>query len=159
MQLEVSSSVHRDIRNLGIGDLPALLQIYSHLHRKDEPLPGPDVVASVWSEFLSSPHFLCFGGYEREFLVSSCTLAIIPNLTRGCRPCGLIENVVTHSDHRNKGWGKALLAHALRAAWERRCHKVELTTGRNDEAIVRFYEAAGFDSHDRRAFVARSNAA
>jgi len=34
---------------------------------------------------------------------------VIPNLTRACRPYGVIENVVTHSSHRGQGWGHALL--------------------------------------------------
>lgn len=153
-----TSTVHRDFRVLETADLPALLQLYAHLHRKDEPLPEPSVVKSVWSELLSSPHFFCFGGYENAFLVASCTLAIIPNLTRGCRPYALIENVVTHVDYRNKGWGQALLSHALSTAWERRCHKVMLMTSRKDDAIVRFYEAAGFDKNDKQAYVARPSA-
>ncbi len=37
-------------------------------------------------------------------MVATCTLVVIPNLTRGGTPYALIENVVTHTDHRNKGY-------------------------------------------------------
>jgi ribosomal protein S18 acetylase RimI-like enzyme len=154
-----ASSTPRDIRALSDIDLPALLQLYAHLHRKDEPLPEPRVVESVWGELLSSPHFFCFGGHENGSLVSSCTLVIVPNLTRGCRPYALIENVVTHTDYRNRGWGHTILSHAMGAAWTRRCHKVMLMTGRKDDAIIRFYESAGFDRNDKQAYVARPSAA
>jgi len=139
-------------------DLPALLALYQELHSSDSPLPEPAVVESTWQEVLSSPHLKCFGVYLGNELVSSCVLSVIPNLTRGCRPYGLIENVVTHKRHRNQGYGKAVLAHALSFAWSKRCYKVMLLTGRKDEAVSRFYESAGFDRNDKQAFVARSAA-
>jgi GNAT superfamily N-acetyltransferase len=79
----------------------------------------------------------------------------VPNLTRACRPYGLIENVVTHPNHRNKGHGKAVLAHSLSFAWSQDCYKVMLLTGSKREAVYRFYEAAGFDRNEKQAFVAR----
>ena len=88
-------------------------------------------------------------------LISSCTLTIIPNLTRACRPFGVIENVVTQSAYRGQGWGRALLQHALAHAWQARCYKVMLMTGRKDENTLRFYEQSGFERHGKQAFVAR----
>jgi GNAT superfamily N-acetyltransferase len=82
-------------------------------------------------------------------------LSIIPNLSRGCRPYGLVENVVTHEGFRRKGCGTAVLAKALALARESGCYKVMLLTGRKDEGIFRFYESAGFDGNDKRAFLAR----
>lgn len=88
-------------------------------------------------------------------LVASCNLTIIPNLTRACRPYGLIENVVTHRAYRNRGFGKAVLARAVEVAWEQDCYKVMLMTGRKDEATLRFYQSAGFDPKGKQAFVAK----
>jgi GNAT superfamily N-acetyltransferase len=90
-----------------------------------------------------------------QTLVSSCALSVIPNLTRGCKPYGLIENVVTHSNHRNQGYGKALLAHTLAYAWSVGCYKVMLLTGRKDPATFQFYESAGFNRHEKQAFIAK----
>jgi GNAT superfamily N-acetyltransferase len=42
-------------------------------------------------------------------LVASCTLTLTPNLARGTRPWGQIENVVTHRDYRKRGLGQALV--------------------------------------------------
>ena len=70
----------------------------------------------------------------------------------------LIENVVTHREHRNKGWGKAVLKHALAHAWSAGCYKVMLLTGRKEESVFRFYEGAGFSRHGKQAFVARAEA-
>ena len=116
------------------------------------------MVEAVWQELLANPRCRYFGAFEDGRLISSCTLMVIPNLTRACRPYGLIENVVTHADFRNKGYGKAVLAQALEFAWSEHCYKVMLLTGRKDEATTRFYEGAGFDRNGKQAFVAKPEA-
>lgn len=143
------------IRELRPHELEALLALYVHLHERDDPLPPHDEVEAVWSEALANPGIKYFGGFAEGALVSSCTLTVIPNLTRACRPYGVIENVVTHAAHRGRGWGRAVLAHALGEAWRQRCYKVMLLTGRKDEATLRFYERAGFDRHGKQAFLAK----
>jgi GNAT superfamily N-acetyltransferase len=145
-----------NIRELQSHDLSSLLGLYTHLHVGDEPPPSAATAEAVWSEALANPRIRYFGGFASGSLVSSCTVTIIPNLTRGCRPYGVIENVVTHAEHRGQGWGRAILAHALGEAWRQNCYKVMLLTGRKDEATLRFYQRAGFDPHGKQAFVAKS---
>jgi GNAT superfamily N-acetyltransferase len=146
---------HMRIRQLQSGDLGDLLSLYKHLHTSDTPLAPETVAQSVWGELMSSPNYRYYGAYVDNHLVSSCTLTVIPNLTRSCRPYGVIENVVTHVDHRRRGYATALLRAALADAWTARCYKVMLLTGRKDEATFRFYEAAGFDRNEKQAFVAK----
>jgi GNAT superfamily N-acetyltransferase len=145
-----------NIRELQPGELHSLLALYAHLHERDDPRPPDATVEAVWSEALANPRIKYFGGFASGGdLVTSCTLTVIPNLTRSCRPYGVIENVVTHAAHRGHGWGKAVLSHALGEAWRQRCYKVMLLTGRKDEGTLRFYEQAGFDRHGKQAFVAK----
>jgi GNAT superfamily N-acetyltransferase len=144
-----------NIRELQPHELQALLALYAHLHERDDPLPPSAAVEAVWAEALANPRISYFGGFASGVLVSSCTLTVIPNLTRACRPYGIIENVVTHAAHRRQGWGMAILGHALGEAWRQHCYKVMLLTGRKDEGTLRFYESAGFDRHAKQAFVAR----
>lgn len=143
------------IRRIQSHELTLLLDLYAHLHAEDGPRPAQEVIEAVWQEAFANPRCRYFGAYEDDQLISSCTLMVIPNLTRSCRPYGVIENVVTHSGFRNQGHGKAVLAHALEFAWSEQCYKVMLLTGRKDEATMRFYEGAGFDRHGKQAFVAR----
>lgn len=142
------------IRALGPSDLPDLLTLYTHLHERDEPLPEQSAIDAVWKEILANPRIRYFGVFADLSLISSCTIAIIPNLTRACRPYGLIENVVTRADLRGHGHGKAMLGAALEFAWSQDCYKVMLMTGRKDEATLNFYRAAGFDGDAKRAFIA-----
>lgn len=144
-----------NIRLLESHDLQPLLALYTHLHEHDDQLPPQPAIEAVWSEALANPRIHYFGGFAADNLVTSCTLTVIPNLTRGCRPYGVIENVVTHAVHRGQGWGKAVLTHALGEAWRQRCYKVMLLTGRRDEGTLRFYEQAGFDRQGKQAFVAK----
>jgi predicted GNAT family acetyltransferase len=104
---------------------------------------------------MASPSHRYFGAFVDERLVASCALTVIPNLTRSCRSYGVIENVVTHKDHRRRGYATALLKAALANAWAAQCYKVMLLSGRKDEATLRFYEAAGFDRNEKQAFIAK----
>ena len=124
-------------------DLPELLNLYRHLHPQ-EPPPEPATAARVWRALLTSGVTTVIVARAGEQLLSSCTLAIVPNLSRGGRSYGVIENVVTHADHRRRGLGRRVLAHALDRAWAADCYKVHLATGSQREATLRFYESAGF---------------
>ncbi len=76
-------------------------------------------------------------------LASTCMLAVI------------IENVVTHPDHRCEGLGRSVLAFAFQAAWSVDCYKVMLATGSRKPETLRFYEAAGFIRGFKTFFEAR----
>ena len=148
-----------EIRELKPDELYLLLDLYTHMHDKDDPLPEQTVINRVWAGICANPDHKIWGLFidtGRDLrLVSSCVLCVIPNLTRGCRPYGLIENVVTHADFRRQKYGNALINHALDYAWQQNCYKVMLMTGRKDEGVFRFYESAGFDRNAKQAFLAK----
>jgi GNAT superfamily N-acetyltransferase len=138
------------LRELGLGDAEALLDLYTHLNPGDA-LPSAEAVRAVFAH----PGLRHFGRLADGRLVASCNLAVVPNLTRGGRSYGVIENVVTQAEHRGQGHGQAVIAHAVEQAWAAGCYKVVLTTSRKDPAVWAFYERCGFDSGDKRAFVIR----
>ncbi|MFC2033943.1 GNAT family N-acetyltransferase [Chloroflexota bacterium] len=144
-----------EIREVQENELNELLKLYLHLHSSDDSSPENEVVKSIWHEIKSNPNLKYFGLYIKGKLVSSCTIIIVPNLTRGFRPYGVIENVVTHNNFRRNSYGKAILSHALKYAWERNCYKVMLQTGRKDEGTYQFYESVGFDRYAKKAFLAK----
>lgn len=86
-------------------------------------------------------------------IVSSCVCVIIPNLTHAHRPYTLIENVVTDSAYRRRGLASACLAYAAEIAHSENCYKIMLMTGAKDEETLHFYESAGFNRHDKTAFI------
>ncbi|MCV2369874.1 GNAT family N-acetyltransferase [Roseateles oligotrophus] len=147
-----------NIREIHPNELPELLALYAHLHVSDAQLPEKAVIQAVWQELMANPRYKYFGGYLDNNLIASCTITVVPNLTRGCKPYGVIENVVTHASHRSQGYGRAVLAQALSHAWSAGCYKVMLLTGRKDEATLQFYESAGFSPHEKQAFIAKPEA-
>jgi GNAT superfamily N-acetyltransferase len=133
--------------------LSALLDLYAYLHQKDAPRPDRSEIEQVWDRALANDGIRYFGYFSGKQLVSSCTITVIPNLTRSCRPYALVENVVTHGSFRRRGYGKAVLQEALNFAWSRGCYKVMLMTGRLDEGTFAFYESLGFRRDIKQAFV------
>ncbi len=135
-------------------DLPGVLALYRHLHPED-PKPDATLLERAWSAFLSSGLTTLFVADAAGWLVLSCTLAIVPNLSRGARPYGVIENVVTHPDHRRTGLGRDVLQAALDTAWQADGYKVVLATGSTREATLRFHEGAGFRRGGKTYFEVR----
>lgn len=141
------------IREATENDLAQLLMLYTHLH-DETPLSADTDTQRLWQSILNNPSLHYFVAEWDEQIVSTCNLTIIPNLTRGARPYGLIENVVTHQHHRGRGIGTAVLKQALAFAWEQGCYKVMLLTGRGEQT-ERFYEKAGFVRGLKTGFIAK----
>jgi GNAT superfamily N-acetyltransferase len=131
------------IREAAREDLAAVLSLYAHLHDADEKA-GERVLERICLEIPADPRTHLFILEYEGVPVATCVLHIHSNLTRGARPYGLIENVVTHREYRNRGFGTTLLTHAPGYAWERNCYKVMLLTGQNEPNVFRLYEKAGF---------------
>lgn len=81
---------------------------------------------------------------EEGRVVSSVQLAIVENITHNLRSFGVIENVVTHGEYRNRGFASALLEQATEIAKEHNCYKLFLETGSNRESTLNFYRNNGF---------------
>lgn len=143
------------VRYIRRDELDELLALYEHLHEEGD-LPPPDRgrLEGLWDAILADPRIHYFVGEFEGGLISSCTLDIVPNLTRGARPYGLVENVVTHAAYRRRGFATAVLREAQRVAWEQDCYKVMLLTGAKEEATLRFYQRAGFERGVKTGFIA-----
>jgi len=131
------------VREAAREDLDAVLFLYGHMHDADESV-DLHTLQAAWEGILADPRTHLFILESGGVPVATCVLHILQNLTRGARPYGLIENVVTRREFRNRGFGTALLTHALDHAWEQGCYKVMLLTGRREQNVFRLYEKAGF---------------
>ena len=149
------AAAEAEIRELGPGDLDALLGAYAQLHADDAPLPPRPELEALWSRICADPGLVYLGAFRGEELVATCTAAIVPNLTRGARPYAVIENVVTHPAHRREGLGSAVIQSILERCWAAGCYKVMLLSGFERDAAHRFYERNGFDMNAKRGFVIR----
>ena len=140
------------LREAILSDINSLQQLYLHLHETDK-LPESEELHALWNEIIEDENYYIFVGEIEGKIVSSVTLVIIKNLTRGMKPYALIENVVTDKGYRNRGYAKALMQSAIEIAKNRGCYKIMLLTGAKNESILRFYEQCGFNSKDKTAFI------
>jgi len=142
-----------NIRDVREDEMHQLLELYRHLNADDLPLPPADHLLELWKSICRNDWLACLAAEVDGRLVSSCTLAIVPNLTRGARPYAVVENVVTHSEYRRCGLGTAVLRAAVERARVKGCYKVMLLTGSKQEATLRFYEGAGFRRDVKTGFL------
>jgi GNAT superfamily N-acetyltransferase len=136
-------------------EINGLLVLYKYLNPEDPDMSGTEYIKELWKEVFNEPGRYYLVAEEDGIIVSSCTLMVIKNLTRGGRPFGFIENVVTQPDYRKKGYGTAILHKAVYIANENKCYKVILLTGRKEESVHRFYERAGFEKGIKTGYIMR----
>lgn len=134
-------------------DLPSLQALYEHLNPGDAA-PDLEEAADILERFARYDGSEVLMGFCEGRAAASCTLVVIPNLTRGGAPYALVENVVTDPQYRKRGFGKALLTEALNRAWAQGCYKVMLLTGSKRPSTLAFYGDAGFEQ-SKTGFQAR----
>ena len=139
------------VRKAREDDLQALLTLYLHLHETGIPEDTPGL-RRTWETILRDENHHIIVYETKDGIVSSCVCVIVPNLTRGARPYALVENVVTHADHRRRGYAAACLDYAKTLAEEAGCYKMMLLTGAKD-STQEFYRRAGYNSADKTAFI------
>ena len=140
------------VREIKVSELSELLELYTHLHELGIPEES-DRLRDTWAQICGdeSHHIIVCEVDGR--IVSSCVCVIIPNLTRNIRPYALVENVVTHTEYRGKGYATACLDYAKGLAVKSGCYKIMLLTSAKDASTMRFYTQAGYNSSDKTAFI------
>lgn len=140
------------IREIKPYDLDGLLELYTHLHNNRLPEKS-DRLLELFDKILKDENHHIIVAEEDGKLVSSCVCVIVPNLTHNLRPYALIENVVTDEAYRKRGLATACLSYAKELAIRENCYKLMLMTGSKLESTLKFYENAGYNRHDKTAFI------
>lgn len=140
------------VREIRENELNELLELYLHLHESSVPEITENLLKTWEAIVQDKNHHIIVKEVDNK-IVSSCVCVIIPNLTRNIRPYAFIENVVTNKDHRSKGYATECLNFAKAIAEKENCYKMMLLTGSKEEATLRFYNKAGYNSADKTAFI------
>lgn len=140
-------------RRARISDFESLLKLFAaaEVSAAAEPFAR---VREIWQETVESDHTAVFVLDSGSKIAATCTLITVPNLLRGGRRHGFLENAVTHPQHRGRGFGRAVVASALNYAWIVNCHHVLMQSGRADPRVHSFYKALGFRPGLRIGYVA-----
>ncbi|HLY80471.1 MAG TPA: GNAT family N-acetyltransferase [Caulobacteraceae bacterium] len=138
-------------------DLPSLLELFAcaEVSAHAEPI---ERARAIWAETLASDATDVFVAIEAGRVAATCMLITVPNLLRGGRRLGVLENVASHPAFRRGGYGRAVVEAALQAAWAKGCFHVSMQSGRQDPAVHRFYKDRGFIGGLRTAYVAHNPA-
>lgn len=140
------------VREVNECELHKLLELYLHLHEETIPKMTEHLL-STWKTIIGDKnHHIIVKEIDGK-IVSSCVCVIIPNLTRDIRPYAFIENVVTHSNYRGKGYATECLNYARDIAINSNCYKMMLLTGSKNDKTLNFYTNAGYNSTDKTAFI------
>ena len=133
-------------------DLKEVLELYLCLHEESVPETS-EHLSETWNQIIQDEnHHVIINEVDGK-IISSCVCVIIPNLTRNVRPYAFVENVVTHSDYRGKGYATECLNFAKAIAEKQNCYKMMLLTGSKKPKTLRFYENAGYNCTDKTAFI------
>ena len=140
------------VRKAHENDLQEILELYLYLHEKSIPEMS-EHLADTWRQIIQDENHHLIVKVVDGKIVSSCVLVVIPNLTRNVRPYAFVENVVTHSDYRGKGYATECLNFAKEIAEKQNCYKIMLLTGSKEQKTLDFYRNAGYNSTDKTAFI------
>ena len=145
------------IRKAKASDAEDLKELYFHFLTKYPPVEEQDM--GLWEEMLErfekDDKMYILVAEEDGRVVSTVQMAIIESLTHNVRGFAVVENVVTHSDYRNRGYASALLQKASEIATEHRCYKISLETGSNRESTLNFYRNNGFVIDEKHSCLKR----
>ena len=140
------------VREIRENELNKLLELYLYLHETSVP-EMTEHLKNTWNTIMKDKNHHIIVKEIGGNIVSSCVCVIIPNLTRNIRPYAFIENVVTNSAYRGKGYATECLNYAKEIAIKENCYKLMLLTGSKEEATLKFYSNAGYNSSDKTAFI------
>ena len=96
------------VREIEENELNELLHLYLFLHEETVP-EMTEHLKNTWDTIIMDKNHHIIVNEVNGKIVSSCVCVIIPNLTRNIRPYAFIENVVTHSAYRGKGYATECL--------------------------------------------------
>lgn len=135
------------IRLLGAADASEACALYRVLM--------PDVADTAQFEtILSHPGTFVAGANDGGRIVAMATLHLLPNMTQGGRPYGLIENVVAQDAYRGAGHARAVMEFLHDIAWTAQAYKIMLMTGR-DTGARGFYENLGYSANQKHGMQIR----
>ena len=142
---EIRFAVHKD--------LDGIMALYRLLIPNDLK-EDPERHKAVWKTIMANQDIYRYIVAEEDgVILSTCNIAIVPNMTRSARSYAVIENVITNPDTRRRGLGRKTINMALDFAKEKGCYKVMLLSGSQRVEAHKFYESLGFSGTKKKGFV------
>lgn len=116
----------------------------SKRERYEQPLP--ESYRNAFQAISSDPNNELIVACHNNEVIGVQQITFTPFLTHQGGWRATIEGVRTLSTERGKGIGSELIRYAIQRAKERGCHLIQLTTDKQREEALRFYERLGFEA-------------
>ena len=129
----------------------SLYQIWAEEENQVEVEISMSKYEAIWSNTFDKG-IVYFVATDKEKIISTCYVSIIPNLTWGGRSIAFMENVFTDKCYRNQGIGKTIVQMGIDYAKQSGCYKLILQSSASRKHAHRFYESLGFESDSKVAF-------
>jgi GNAT superfamily N-acetyltransferase len=136
------------IRPAQAADLEAIIRVYmgdTDVGHGDIWLPETiPAYERSFARIMESPDNQLFVATLKGAVVGTFQVTIIPGLVGGGRLRAKFESVHVLPDHRGRGLGARMIAHAIEVAKRRGVAIIELSSNKKRLAAHRFYERLGF---------------
>lgn len=117
--------------------------------RERYELPLPSSYVKAFKAIEADPNNELLIANDESKIVGVLQITFTPYLTHQGGWRATVEGVRISSDVRGMGVGSKMIEFAIQRAKERGCHLIQLTTDKQREDALRFYERLGFNaSHE-----------
>ncbi|MBV5315177.1 MAG: GNAT family N-acetyltransferase [Prolixibacteraceae bacterium] len=141
--------MNKEISIARMNDLPELANLLNDLFTQDiEFVPDLKKQKAGLVAIINNPEFgeiLVLKG-NGQILGMVSLLYSISTALGG--KVAILEDMIIHKDHRQKGLGKELLGEAICFSKERNCLRLTLLTDFNNDPAINFYQQFGFVKSD-----------
>jgi len=103
-----------------------------------------DKYAIAFAEIEPDPNNFVIVAEDTGVIVGTFQVTFIPNLSFEGGRRALIEAVRVADSHQGTGLGRAMMEHGVEMARERGCRIVQLTSNKQRDGAIQFYEKIGF---------------
>jgi len=137
--------MNKEISIARMNDLPELTDLLNDLFTQDiEFVPDLKKQKAGLEAIINNPEF----GEILVLKVDGQILGMVSLLYSISTALGgkvaILEDMIIHKDHRQKGLGKELLGEAICFSKERNCLRLTLLTDFNNDPAINFYQQFGF---------------
>lgn len=138
------------IRKAAEQDILRILELYRQLEITTSPAeegvsqPTADDYRKLFERIHSFPGMELVVAEDRETVIGSLEILIIPNLSHKGLPWALVENVIVDEAKRRTGIGRRLMQYAIDRAKAAGCYRISLSSNNSRKDAHRFYETLGF---------------
>jgi GNAT superfamily N-acetyltransferase len=137
-----------NIRGADRSDLPRLIELLAQLsaqpQAEDLGSPRPDEYDRALDAILDDPRQTLLVAEAGGTVIGMTCFVLVPNLSHIGRPYAFVEHVVVDENVRGKGYGRALMEHALWLARQYGCYKLTLVSANSRTDSHHFYDRLGF---------------